>query len=124
LSATAALPQVVLAIDTEVPGDFKSYEELAAAADSNPALARQLGAAEALVRAEIRRIHSGKANPAPKPITVSRTVPPAEKVNAQASASKDPIAEAWAQYDKTGDHKYLKIANDLEDKRDREAMRR
>lgn len=110
---------------TDIPGPYKSYDELAEAAESNPSLKIQLGIAEGLVRAEIRRILSGKSkDPAPKPITVSRTVAPAEKVNASTSITKDPIAEAWSQYDKTGDHKYLRLANDLEDKRDREAANR
>lgn len=110
---------------TDIPGPYQNYEELAEAAKSDPSLKIQLGIAEGLVKAEIRRIQSGKSkDPTPKPITVSRTLPPAEKVNASASVTKDPIAEAWAQYDKTGDHKYLALANRLEDERDRAALRR
>lgn len=114
-----------LSLDTEIAGTFQTYEELAAAAEKNPALARQLGAAEALVRAEAKRILSGSTKtPDPKPITVSRTVAPAEKVNASASVSKDPIQAASEMYDKTGDHKYLREMNRLMDQRDREALRR
>lgn len=109
---------------THIPG-FQSYDELAEAAKDDHSLKVKLGIAEGLVRAEIKRIQSGKTKtPDPKPITVSRTVPPAEKVNAAVSITKDPIAEAWAQYDKTGDHKYLRLANKLEDERDKVAYRR
>ena len=116
-----------LATDTAIPG-YESYEELAAAAEGNPQLARQLAAAEAIVRHEAKRILSGaaaaKPNPGPTPITVSRASAPPERVDSRASATKDPIAEAWAQYEKTGDHKYLTLANKLEDERDLAARRR
>lgn len=110
---------------TDIPGPYQSYEELAEAAKTNPALKIQLGIAEGLVKAEIRRVQSGSTKtPDPKPITVSRTVAPAEKVNASASVTKDPIKEAEANYEKTGDHKYLREMNRLMDQRDREALRR
>jgi hypothetical protein len=110
---------------SDIPGTYQTYDELAEAAQHNPSLKIQLGIAEGLVKAEIRRIQSGKSKDlTPKPITVSRTPAPAEKVNASASVTKDPIAEAWSQYDKTGDHKYLTLANKLEDERDRAARHR
>jgi hypothetical protein len=63
-------------------------------------------------------------SPDPKPITVTRAAPPAERVNAASGPAKDPIEEAEAMFDKTGDHKYLTLMNELKDKRDREARRR
>ena len=107
---------------TEIPGNFQSTTEFVAAMEKNPKLSMQYGEKRALARIELERLaESLKA--APKPIIVSRTVPPAEKVNASASVTKDPIAQAWEQYEKTGDHKYLTLANKLEDERDRLAHR-
>ncbi len=115
-----------LAVETNFP-EFANYADLAKAAESNPMLARQLGAAEALVKAEAKRILSGSAVstkvPDPKPITVSDAPPPAEKVTSATAVSKDALSEAEAMYDKTGEHKYLALMNKLQDERDAAAKR-
>lgn len=125
---------------TDIPGTFQTYDELAEAADADPKLAKLLGTAEGIVRAEARRIlaslnvangsangaanNNGSKPPDSKPVTITRVPPPGARVDSSSSAAKNPIDEAWAQYDKTGDHKYLKLANDLEDKRDKEKQQR
>ncbi len=89
-----------LAEATEIPG-FKSAQELSAAAEKDPALARKLGAAEAMVQAEIKRIQAGpkKEEPHPKPITKTKAPAPATRVNANTQATGDPVEDAYARGD-------------------------
>jgi hypothetical protein len=61
--------------------------------------------------------------PEAKPITVTRATPPAERVSGGAAPAKDAIAQAEADYERTGDHKYLVLMNKLMDERDAEARR-
>lgn len=125
-------PQLALdlAEATHIPGNFNSYAELAAAAEQDPKLARELAGAEAIVRHEAKRIlasiKSGAKNedPDPKPITVSRAAPPAEKVTSVSSTTKDPYKVAEENYKRTGDQKYMEQMLDIEDDRARERLRK
>lgn len=113
---------------TDISGTFKSYDELVAAADKDPRLARQLGAAEGIVRAAARRIIDGLPPngkpPDPQPIIVTKAAPPGARVDAAGSPAKDALAQAEENYDRTGEHKYLVQMNKLADERDRERRQR
>lgn len=85
---------------TDIPGNFKSYEELQAAADKDARLARRLGAAEGIVRAEVKRLMAGTKKPdAPKPITTTKAAIPGARVSATSTAAGDPVEDAYARGD-------------------------
>jgi hypothetical protein len=119
-----------LAEATHIPGNFNTYAELAAAAESDPRLARQLAGAEAIVRHEAKRILASvkagakREDPDPKPITVSRAAPPAEKVTSVSSTTKDPYVIAEENYKRTGDKKFMEQMLDIEDDRARARLRK
>lgn len=89
-----------LAKDTDFPG-YASYDALISAAAKDPALARQVGMAEGIVRAEAKRILAGTKKPA-EPTTVKTTKAPAPgtRVHANSATGGDPIEDAYAR----GDH--------------------
>lgn len=116
-----------LAEATEISGNFGTYQEVVVAAASDPRLARELAEAEAIVRHEVRRILKkgvGHDDSAPKPITVTKAVPPAEKVTPTSSTSKDPYTVAKENYERTGDSKYMEQMLDIEDDRARARLRK
>ena len=107
-----------LAEATHIPG-FQNYQEIVQAAESDAKIARALGAAEALVKAEAKRILAGskKDDPAPKPITKTAAIPPGSRVPANSAPTGDPLKDAYARGD-------LRAAMELENERDRAALRR
>lgn len=111
-----------LLAETDIPGNYQTYEELAEAAESNPKLARDLAAAEAIVRHEAKKILAGtvakKKDPEPKPIIQTRAPGPGTRVNPQAAATGDPIADAYARGDYAAGAK-LEAARDVENSRKR-----
>lgn len=112
---------------TDIPGNFANYDELVEAAKKDPELRVELRAAEKLVDREIKRLQSGLPRKTPdlKPITVSGAPAPAARVDSSGSGpAKDALAEANRMYEETGEHKYLTMINELEDKRDAELRKR
>lgn len=103
-----------LAKETDFPG-YPSYEALTAAAAKDPALARQVGIAEGLVRAEAKRILSGtlKQKAETKPITTTKAPPPGARVAAHSATGGDPIEDAYARGDYALGAK-LEAAQDVE----------
>ena len=89
-----------LTAETDIPGEYGSYEDLARAAEKNSKLARLLGAAEGVVRAEAKRILTGsKKDPDPKPIIKTKAPTPGTRVNATTQAHGDPVEDAYARGD-------------------------
>lgn len=112
---------------TDIPGNFANYDELVEAAKKDPELRVELRAAEKLVDREIKRLQSGLSRKTTdlKPITVSGAPAPAARVDASGSGpAKDALAEANRMYEETGEHKYLTLINELEDKREAELRKR
>jgi len=103
-----------LAEATHIPG-YENYQQIVEAAEKNPAVARALGAAEALVQAEAKRLLSGSSKKDPQPITRTQAPAPGARVSAAAAASGDPIEDAYARGD-YGEGARLEAARDAERK--------
>lgn len=106
-----------LTVLTDIPGKYETYEQLTAAASADPRLARLLGTAEGIVKAEVKRLQSGSTAPVAKPITRTAAIAPGTRVPANSSPSGDPLADAYARND-------LQSAMRLENERDLAALRR
>jgi hypothetical protein len=85
-----------------------------------------LGEKRATAKFEMQKLIKPPAAPAPnpKPITVTAAPAPGTRISANTSASGDPLKEAYAAYDRTGDHRYLTEAMRLENERELAALRR
>jgi hypothetical protein len=106
-----------LAQETDIPGNYQTYSELMEAAENDSRLARRLGVAEGIVRTEAKRLLDGKKD-APKPITKTAAPTPGTRVNASASATGDPIEDAYARGDFAQGAK-LEAARDVESRKRR-----
>ena len=85
-----------------------------------------LGEKRTIAKFEMQKLVKPEAtpNPDPKPITRTAAPAPGTRISANTSASGDPLKDAEANYDRTGDHKYLREMNRLQDERDRAARMR